>query len=141
MKTTGTFILAILVVICFGMLWAFHSPVKSAPAPQDQQLTANGDHQVDLVTALRFIKNHKSNLKSSTAAVKGGFFARNAFEKILAQPGVIGIRFYYAQKDDGSPTLILVGVDAKGQDIQTGLLMERTIDCPPWCPGASELTR
>jgi hypothetical protein len=138
MKITGTLILGILVVICFGMLWAFHNPAKSTPALQDQQLTANGDHQVDLVTALRLIKNHKSNLKAPST--KGGFFSRNAFEKILAQEGAIGIRFYYAQKDDGTPTLVLVGVDAKGQDIQTGLIMERTLDCPPWCPD-SELSK
>ncbi len=139
MKTTGIFVLGILVVLCFGLLWSFHGPAKSAPASQDQQLTGNENHQVDLVTAVRLIKNKKSNLRASS--VKGGFFGRNAFDKILAQPGVIGIRYYYAQTDDGIPTIVLVGVDGKGQDIQTGLIMERALGCPPWCGVESELSR
>jgi hypothetical protein len=135
MKTKGTLILGILVVLCFGLLWALNSPAKSAPTSQDQQVISsaqiNADHQVDLMTAVRFIKNHKSNLKAPS--IKGGFFARNAFDKILAQPGVVGIRYYYAQTDDGIPTLVLVGVDGKGQDIQTGFIMEKALPCPPFC--------
>jgi|WetSurMetagenome_2_1015567.scaffolds.fasta_scaffold14981_2 hypothetical protein len=139
MKTTGIVVLGILVVLCFGLLWSFHNPAKSTPSSQDQQLTGNENHQIDLVTAVRFIRNHKSNLKAPS--LKGGFFGRNAFEKILAQPGVIGIRYYYAQTDDGNPTLVLVGVDGKGQDIQTGLIMERALLCPPFCAAESELTK
>jgi hypothetical protein len=143
MKTTGTLVLGILVVLCFGFLWAFHAPAKSISTAQDQQdlssAQINADHQVDLVTALRFIKNHRSNLKAPS--IKGGFFARSAFDKILAQTGVMGIRYYYAQMDDGTPTLVLVGVDVKGQDIQTGVIMERISPCPPFCNVASEFAK
>jgi hypothetical protein len=140
MKTTATLLLGILVVLCFGVLWSLHNPAHSTPIVQDQQLTGKEDHQVDLVTAVRLIKNHRSNLKALSASRQGGLFARSAFDKILAQPGVVGIRYYYAQTDAGSPTLVLVGVDGKGQDIQTGLLMERALECPPWCPN-SELSK
>jgi hypothetical protein len=143
MKTTGILVLGILVVLCFGLLLALNGPAKSASTSQDQQVLSNAqinaDHQVDLVTAVRFIKNHRSNLKAPS--IKGGFFARNAFDKILAQPGVVGIRYYYAQTDEGTPTLVLVGVDAIGQDIQTGSIMERTFPCPPYCNNNSELAR
>jgi hypothetical protein len=138
MKSTGILVLGILVVLCFGLLLA----LKSASTSQDQQVLSsaqiNADHQVDLVTAVRFIKNHRSNLKAPS--IKGGFFARNAFDKILAQPGVVGIRYYYAQMDDGTPTLVLVGVDGIGQDIQTGVIMEKISPCPPFC-GGSELAK
>jgi hypothetical protein len=145
MKSTGILVLGILVVLCFGLLLALNGPAKSASTSQDQQVLSsaqiNADHHVDLVTALRFINNRKSSLTSSTAAVKGGFFARSAFDKILAQSGVVGIRYYYAQTDEGNPTLVLVGVDATGQDIQTGSIMERTFPCPPYCNNNSELAR
>jgi hypothetical protein len=145
MKTTGTLILSILVVLCFGLLWAFHGPAKSAPTSQVQQVMSsaqlNADHQVDLVTAVRMIKSHRANANSSSTSIKGGFFARSAFDKILAQPGVVGIRYYYAQTDQGTPTLVLVGVDGKGVDIQTSLIMERALPCPPYCDAASELTK
>jgi hypothetical protein len=143
MKTTGTLALCILVILCFGLLWAFHGPAKSSTSSQDQQVLStaqiNADHQVDLATALRFIKNHKSNLKAPST--KGGFFARSTFDKILAQPGAVGVRYYYAQTDEGTSTLVLVGVDAKGQDIQTGLIMERAILCPPFCNNTSEFAK
>ena len=141
MKSTGILVLGILVVLCFGLLLALNGPAKSASTSQDQQVTGNENHQVDLVTAVRLINNHKSNLKAIPASIKGGLFARSAFDKILAQPGVVGIRYYYAQTDEGTPTLVLVGVDAKGQDIQTGLIMERAFLCPPLCGAASELTK
>ena len=133
MKITGIFALGILVVICFGLLWAYSGPGKNVPVLQDQQAMTNAaintNHQVDLGTAIRLIKNRKANLQASSSAtqINGGFFARSAFEKILAQPGAVGIRYYYAQNDDGTPTLVLVGVDAKGQDMQTGAIMDRII--------------
>jgi hypothetical protein len=147
MKTTGILVLGILVILCFGLLWAFNGPGNNIPAPQDQQTMTsaiiNADHQIDLGTAIRLIRNHKANLTVSSAlnATKGGFFARSAFDKILAQPGVAGIRYYYAQNDNGTPTLILVGVDAKGQEMQTGAIMERALLCPPFCGSASELAQ
>ena len=67
--------------------------------------------------------------------------ALHAVDKILAQPGAVGIRYYYAQTDDGNPTLVLVGVDAKGQDMQTGVIMERGVLCPPFCYSESEFMK
>jgi hypothetical protein len=146
MKTTGILVLGIFVVLCFGLLWAYNGPGKNVTAPQDQQAMTNAinnaNHQINLGDAIRLIRNRTSNLKASSLATpdkKGGFFARYAFEKILAQPGVVGIRYYYAQNDDGTPTVVLVGVDAKGQDMLTGAIMERSLDCPPWCQSGSVL--
>ncbi len=146
MKITSIFVLGILVIFCSGLLWAYDGPGKNDPAPQDQQAMTNAamniNHQVDLGTAIRFIRNHRAKLPvSSVAQAKGAFFARNAFEKILAQPGVVGIRYYYAQHDDGSPALVLVGVDAKGQDMVTGAIMEMGSGCPPFCDSPSVLAQ
>ena len=143
MKTTGILVLGILVVLCFGLLWALNGSGKNVPAPQDQQITnalMNTNHQIDLTTATRLIKNHKDNqtVSSALAQIKGGFFARSAFDEILAQPGVAGIRYYYAQNDDGTPTIVLIGVNAQGQDMQTGKIMERALLCPPFCGKTGE---
>jgi len=151
MKTTGILVLGILVLLCFGLLWAFNGPGKNVPAPQDQQAMTsaiiNTNHQIDLGTAIRIIRNHKANqtnnlaTSSKASSIKGAFFARSAFDKILAQPGVVGIRYYYAQHDDGTPALVFVGVDAKGKDMVTGYLMEMGGGCPPFCDGPSPLAQ
>jgi hypothetical protein len=131
MKTTGTLILGILVVLCFGLLWALNGPAKSAPISQDQQFTGKENHQIDLVAALKLMKNYESDPKAP--AIKGGYFGRAAIEKVLAQPGCVGIRYYYARNDDGTPTIVIFGVDAKGFDIQTGIILDIIIPCPPFC--------
>lgn len=145
MKTTGILVLGIVVVLCFGLLWTYNSQGKNISEPQDQQTMTsaiiNTNHQIDLGTAVRLIRNNKPNLKISSSATpfKGGVFARSAFDKILGQPGVVGIRYYYAQNDNDAPTLVLVGVDSRGQDMVMGAIMERSLECPPWCGGGSAL--
>jgi hypothetical protein len=150
MKITGILILGIFVVLCFGLLWAYNSPGKNVPEPQDQnQVLVNAlstaNHQIDFGTATRLIGNQKGNLKTNfnamvnnnargTKGARGGTFARSAFDQILAQPGVIGIRYYYALNDDGSPTLILAGVNTQGQ-LMTATVMDLSLPCPPYCIG------
>ena len=49
--------------------------------------------------------------------VKTYYIGRNIIDAILAQPGVVGIRFYNAYNEEGNKTLVYVGVDATGKDI------------------------
>ena len=42
---------------------------------------------------------------------------RLEFDQILAQPGCVGMRFYYGLNEDGIKTLVYVGIDADGKDI------------------------
>jgi hypothetical protein len=62
---------------------------------------------------------------------RGYHLGRNIIEKILAQPGCAGIRFYYGLNEEGQKTLVYVGMDADGKDLvkrtvvmQSGLLTE-----------------
>ena len=52
---------------------------------------------------------------------------------MLAQKGVIGIRYYYAKMDDGTPTIVVVGVDSLGNDMINTTIAEMTYPCPPFC--------
>ena len=144
MKSKGVLVLSILVVLCFGLLWAYNGPAKNAAEPQDQnQALVNylfsTNHQIDGGTANMLIANSKGNLRTNLAAnskaskVTGGTFSRRAFESILNQPGCIGIRYYFAQNNDGTPTIVLVGVNAQGQAMTSGLYMEGAAPCPPYC--------
>jgi hypothetical protein len=45
------------------------------------------------------------------------YLGRNIIEKILAQPGCVGMRFYYGINEQGQKTLVYMGMDANGQDI------------------------
>lgn len=45
------------------------------------------------------------------------YFGSEVFSNLLNEPNCVGIRIYYAQDDDGSPKMVLIGVDAKGCNI------------------------
>jgi UDP-N-acetylglucosamine enolpyruvyl transferase len=48
----------------------------------------------------------------------GGYqIGRNIIDQILAQPGCVGMHFYYGLNEDGVKTLVYVGIDADGKDI------------------------
>jgi hypothetical protein len=148
-KITGVLVLGILVVLCFGLLWAYNGPGKNVPEPQSQdQALVNylntANHQIDWGTATQLIANQKSGIKTNlntsinanarvTTGTRGGTFARRALDQILAQPGVIGVRYYFATKPDGSPTIVLVGVNMAGQAMTTGAVMDAAAVCPPYC--------
>ena len=92
-------------------------------------------------------KSHRISLEDAAAQTrrgrggsqKGGLFLRAELDQLLAQPGCAGLRFYYGRKADGQDTVILVGVDEKGDDMEQGVLMEEHFLCPPWCGSANSL--
>src|ERR1700678_1282992 len=47
----------------------------------------------------------------------GFILGRNILEKILAQPGCVGIHFHHALNEKGQRTVVYIGVDANGKDI------------------------
>jgi hypothetical protein len=108
------------------------------PLRAPAQIPPKRDHTISLDSARKYIKNLEQD--ASQMKVKGGMFHREAFEKLLAQQGVVGIRYYYAKTDDGTPTLVLVGVDSTGNDM-TALIEEMSYPCPPYCDARSSLQR
>jgi hypothetical protein len=90
-------------------------------------------HRISLDEAAAQAKRHRGGPH------KGGMFLRAELDQLLAQPGCAGLRFYYGRKADGQDTLILVGVDEKGNDMEQGVLLEDHFLCPPWCGSANAL--
>ena len=56
----------------------------------------------------------------------GNYIGRNIIEKILAQPGCVGIRFYNAINEVGRKTLVYVGVDANDDLITESVAINAT---------------
>ncbi|MGD0589484.1 MAG: hypothetical protein ABSA44_01635 [Bacteroidota bacterium] len=66
-------------------------------------------------------------------AVIAQYFGNDIVDKILAQPGCVGVRMYYGKHANGKPGVIFVGVDKNGKDIVSDVLAGPTSQCPPWC--------
>lgn len=91
------------------------------------------DHRISRDEAAGLIKAHQA--QAAPGAHQATAFNRSAFEQLLAQPGAAGIRIYHARHADGSPTMVMVAVDAKGQDLATAdaVYTQNGTDCPPVC--------
>lgn len=91
------------------------------------------DHTVSRDEATQLVIAHQSlalpgDLLSTT-------FNRRAFEQLLGQAGCVGLRVYQARHGDGSPTLVVVGVDAEGEDLAQAeaVFVQNGTNCPPFC--------
>jgi hypothetical protein len=102
-------------------------------------LSQSRDHRVALDVASRSTKNYRSLYAKGGGTLGTGVFSREAFEAILKQPGVEGIRYYGAADPDGTVTIILVGTDAKGNDLHQGIIIDTHWPCPPFCSSANPL--
>ena len=108
-------------------------------AAQQKPYTGNENHVVSLDQAVKYIQNFAAKPEAPT--VKGGYFGRNIFDKLLSQGGCVGIRYYYAKTDSGIATIVLVGVDNSGNDLYQGVIAEKGFPCPPWCPSSNPLNK
>jgi hypothetical protein len=92
------------------------------------------NHKISVAKARELMgKKHKS------LPTHGGHFPKEVIESILKQPGCEGIRFYYGGNADGSPAIVLVGIDASLTDMTDGELVDDHVPCPPFCGGDSAL--
>ncbi|MEM7110077.1 MAG: hypothetical protein AAF519_17750, partial [Bacteroidota bacterium] len=80
-------------------------------------------------------------------AVKAQFFGCENIQKILDEPGCMGIRVYYGIDDDGNPKLMLVGAKSdqnnilpksEGKDGDDGVILDDGKDCPTFCPDGTD---
>ncbi len=67
-----------------------------------------------------------------------GLIAANAYQLLLAQPGCVGVRTYFAL-EQGVLTFVVVGVDNNGNDMANGVILDGVLGCPPNCPTNSPL--
>lgn len=99
--------------------------------------TGNEDQSITLNEASKLTKNYRD--KAGQDANLGGYFSKVTFERILNQDRCVGIRFYYAEQDNGTKELVLVGVERDENDISSGELAERITPCPPYCGDSNPL--
>ena len=89
------------------------------------------NHAITLAEGSVLTANYRK--RSPIGAVKGGLFFNEAVEQVISQPGCVAMRYYYAQHDEGTPAIVLVGVDKDGRDMTGGFLAEMSRPCPPLC--------
>lgn len=97
------------------------------------------DHQIPLAEAAAMTAAYRTfpigQLGQLLGGVKGASFSVEALAAVMQQPGCVSVRFYFAIEGLLPPkiTFVAVGVDANGNDITTGIVLDRASICPPVC--------
>jgi hypothetical protein len=100
--------------------------------------TGNEGEELPLDIAAKWTANYRAqNLKG----IKAYFFGEKNLRKILSQKHCIGLRVYNGIDELGVQQMIIVGTDAKGNDLCNGIVLDRAIPCPPFCDDGSPLCK
>lgn len=84
----------------------YNETVKNEP-----QVHANVGEHIGYELGAKMIKDYFDAYNEAGSQ----FVGRNILEKILAQPGCIGIRIFKAMNEKGEKTYVITGVDAAGK--------------------------
>ena len=98
--------------------------------------TGKEAEEFPLETAAEWTANYRN---TNPGAVKAHFFGKEIIQRILDQDGCVGIRCYYALDENGVQQMIMVGADKDENDLYNGIIAEKAIKCPPYCPKGSPL--
>ena len=129
MKKFSTALIIFVGIGLISMAWT----LKSASAEEEARYTGNENHNITLMEAQEMI--HQFQMENPGQDIKGGYFGKAAFMRVLNQDDAVGIRYYFGINEKGQPNLVLVGVDKHGNDMVEGELAERALPCPTYCDG------
>ena len=99
---------------------------------------------ISLDVAKECTANYRATIPAGDT--NGHFFGKEILQEILDQPSCKGIRIYYGIEKlltDGGSTdnkmLVLTGVNAQENDMETGIIANNSVRCPPTCGGGGSL--
>lgn len=105
------------------------------------RLPKDRTHEISLDEAAKLTRRQRMDKNLRTKGMESPYaFRREVLERILSQPNCDAIRFYPALHEDGTPTIVIVGIDTDGNDMVQGELGEDLLVCPPFCPDPNPLT-
>jgi hypothetical protein len=101
-----------------------------------KKITFTGDEseQIPLALAAQWTANYRAK---NPKGIKAYFFGINPLRRALRQKHCVGLRMYYALDEKGVQQLVLTGVDAQGNDLFNGIILDRAIPCPPYCDNSN----
>ena len=137
MLNKNFFVGLLTIFVCTVFITLNYSDIFTKEDVKQVIFTGKEDHSITLEEASNLTQNFQ--LQASPDQVIAGYFGKEAILAILSQESAVGMRCYYALDADGISHLVIVGVNAKGNDMTDGLLAQRMTKCPPYCAELNEL--
>jgi hypothetical protein len=96
---------------------------------------AGGDF-ITLAQGVAWCKKYREENPDETKAY---CYSKTKLNDLINQTNCSGVRVYNAINDDGKKCQVLVGIDSSGNDLTTGLILDRGDPCPTLCATNSPL--
>jgi len=123
--------------------------VKGKVYEQKKGYSAKVGEDIGYEKGAKMVKNHYDENPEDVVA---HFIGRDIIEGILAQPGAVGLRMFYAQNELGLRQLVITGADANGDNIlnfssigdngeiikSKGIVAGGVRSCPPYCGSSGQ---
>ena len=102
-------------------------------------INPNSGSEISLQEAQALVTHFRSKFPKE---IKAAFVGIETLNLILNQNDCIGVRIYNGYDTDlGRMAPVLVGVDAAGKDMATGVILDRLKLCPEYCDTSSPLNK
>lgn len=106
---------------------------------------ASAGDSIPLATAKQWTANYRATIKPGET--EAHYFGAESVNSVMNEDKSVGLRIYYAIDDQGKKQLLLVGVDAEGNNllpeegaaakatVQNGgpIIVDNSSPCPPIC--------
>lgn len=97
--------------------------------------TGEESNKITLEEGAELTANFRNTLMNSFGGIKGGYMGKSDMMDLLNQTEAVGFRYYYGLKEGNPivPQLVIVGVDADGNDLTDGIILDKSYTCPAVC--------
>ena len=123
--------ISISIVSIFAIALFIYPSMNQSVRAEQVNFAGYKNQSISFQETIGLIKTYERIAASD--AVIAQYFGKDIVDKILAQPGCVGVRMYYGKHANGKRGVIILGVDKYGKDIVTGVLAMPAIVCPPYC--------
>jgi len=96
----------------------------------------NANHIISLQDASRLTANFRQTFPSALLAHAYG---KRQMQDLINQTDCEGFRIYNGLNGQGAQQLVIVGVDANGDDLFEGIIMDISQPCPYICSSPNKL--
>ncbi len=100
------------------------------------EFTGNESEQITKTEAITWTTNYRV---ANPNTIKAHAFGKNKIQGLLDQTNCVGFRAYHAIDNTGAKQLVLVGINADGEDLHDGIILDKSAPCPNNCDDYSPL--
>ena len=93
---------------------------------------SNNTHVISLDEAKQMTHAYQ-NAPQFQGLTVASMIDKEAYQLVIDQPNCVNIRTYFGLNNEEKLTIVIVGVDANGEDMTDGVLVNRGNDCPNMC--------